>query len=53
MPKIKRGKKAPPEGWELIEPTLIELGKKMREGTSDHQQCKPGPKQYHTIPSRE
>ena len=22
MPKIRRSKKAPPEGWELIEPTL-------------------------------
>ena len=22
MPKVRRGKKSPPEGWELIEPTL-------------------------------
>lgn len=32
MPKAKRSKKAPPEGWELIEPTLDELDAKMREG---------------------
>lgn len=33
MPKVKRSKKPPPEGWELIEPTLEELEQKMREGT--------------------
>ena len=32
MPKVRRSKKAPPEGWELIEPTLDELDAKMREG---------------------
>jgi hypothetical protein len=32
MPKIKRGKKPPPEGWEIIEPTLLDLEKQMREG---------------------
>lgn len=32
MPKIRRSKKKPPEGWELIEPTLEELEQKMREG---------------------
>lgn len=32
MPKVRRSKKAPPEGWELIEPTLEELEQKMREG---------------------
>lgn len=32
MPKVKRSKKPPPEGWELIEPTLEELEAKMREG---------------------
>lgn len=32
MPKVKRSKKPPPEGWELIEPTLEELEQKMREG---------------------
>ena len=34
MPKVKRSKKPPPEGWELIEPTLDELDGKMREGKS-------------------
>lgn len=33
MPKVKRSRKPPPEGWELIEPTLDELDQKMREGT--------------------
>ena len=32
MPKVRRSKKRPPEGWELIEPTLDELDQKMREG---------------------
>lgn len=32
MPKIRRSRKPPPEGWELIEPTLEELEQKMREG---------------------
>ena len=32
MPRVKRSKKSPPEGWELIEPTLEELDKKMKEG---------------------
>lgn len=32
MPKVRRSKKPPPEGWELIEPTLDELDQKMREG---------------------
>ena len=35
MPKVRRSKKKPPEGWELIEPTLEELNQKMREGTKD------------------
>jgi bud site selection protein 31 len=30
MPKVKRGKKPPPNGWEIIEPTLEELHRKMR-----------------------
>lgn len=34
MPKVRRSKKPPPEGWELIEPTLDELEQKMREGMS-------------------
>lgn len=38
MPKVRRGKKPPPEGWELIEPTLEELEGKMREAeTEDHE----------------
>lgn len=32
MPKVKRSRKPPPEGWELIEPTIDELDAKMREG---------------------
>lgn len=32
MPPIRRGKKQPPEGWELIEPTLDELDAKMKQG---------------------
>lgn len=36
MPKVRRSKKSPPEGWELIEPTLDELEQKMREGMSFH-----------------
>lgn len=34
MPKVRRSRKAPPDGWELIEPTLEELEQKMREGWS-------------------
>lgn len=34
MPKVRRSKKSPPEGWELIEPTLEELEQKMREGNA-------------------
>lgn len=32
MPKVRRSRKRPPDGWELIEPTLDELEQKMREG---------------------
>lgn len=32
MPKVRRSKKRPPEGWEMIEPTLEELDRKMRDG---------------------
>ena len=32
MPKVRRSRKRPPEGWELIEPTLDELDQKLREG---------------------
>jgi hypothetical protein len=33
MPRARRFAKPPPEGWELIEPTLDEFDQKMREGT--------------------
>ena len=39
MPKVKRSKKKPPEGWELIEPTLDELEQKMREGERSLSAC--------------
>lgn len=45
MPKVKRSRKAPPDGWELIEPTLDELDQKMREGelgSSVSVGCVPG-----------
>nr|CAD7416283.1 unnamed protein product [Timema poppensis] len=35
MPKVRRSKKSPPEGWELIEPTLEELEQKMREAETE------------------
>lgn len=35
MPKVKRSRKPPPDGWELIEPTLDELDQKMREGKAE------------------
>ena len=35
MPKVKRSRKPPPDGWELIEPTLDELDQKMREGEEE------------------
>ncbi|KAJ3258479.1 Component of the SF3b subcomplex of the U2 snRNP [Boothiomyces macroporosus] len=35
MPKVKRGTKPPPDGWEDIEPTLMELGRKMREAENE------------------
>lgn len=31
MPKVKRSRKPPPDGWELIEPTIDELDQKLRE----------------------
>lgn len=40
MPKIRRSKKPPPEGWELIEPTLEELEAKMREAETDSHEGK-------------
>jgi len=35
MPKVRRSRKPPPDGWELIEPTLEELEQKMREGRNE------------------
>lgn len=35
MPKVRRSRKPPPDGWELIEPTLEELEAKMREGMTN------------------
>uniref|UniRef100_A0A8P4K2B3 Protein BUD31 homolog n=6 Tax=Clupeocephala TaxID=186625 RepID=A0A8P4K2B3_DICLA len=35
MPKVKRSRKPPPDGWELIEPTLDELDQKMREAETE------------------
>ncbi|KAJ1343016.1 hypothetical protein BSLG_000754 [Batrachochytrium salamandrivorans] len=40
MPKIRRGTKPPPEGWELIEPTLVELGQKMRQAENEPSEAK-------------
>lgn len=37
MPKVRRSRKPPPDGWELIEPTLEELEQKMREGMKNKQ----------------
>ena len=35
MPKVKRSKKPPPEGWELIEPTLMEMLNMMRDAENE------------------
>ncbi|KAG5451897.1 hypothetical protein CRM22_005473 [Opisthorchis felineus] len=35
MAPTRRNKKPPPEGWELIEPTIEELNRKMREAETD------------------
>ncbi|KAJ3048696.1 Component of the SF3b subcomplex of the U2 snRNP [Rhizophlyctis rosea] len=40
MPKVKRGRKEPPEGWDLIEPTLEELNRKMREAENESHEGK-------------
>ena len=41
MPKVRRNnRKPPPEGWELIEPTLEELEAKMREAETDSHEGK-------------
>ena len=62
MPKVKRSRKPPPEGWELIEPTLDELDQKMREGESQaaascridmhkdiQEECNKEPLRAHTL----
>ncbi|VDP09226.1 unnamed protein product [Soboliphyme baturini] len=35
MVKCRRSRKAPPDGWELIEPTLDEFEQKMREAEAE------------------
>ena len=35
MPNFRGRKKTPPEGWDLIEPTLDELEQKMREAEAE------------------
>lgn len=41
MPKVRRAKrKPPPDGWNLIEPTLEELEGKMREAETDSHEGK-------------
>jgi len=35
MPKVKRGHKPPPDGWDLIEPTLTEIEKKVRDAENE------------------
>ncbi|XP_057622770.1 protein BUD31 homolog [Chionomys nivalis] len=35
LPKVKRSRKLPSDGWEMIEPTLDELDKKMREAETE------------------
>lgn len=38
--KLRRMRKKPPEGWDLIEPTLEEFEAKMREAeTEPHEVC--------------
>lgn len=32
MPKVRRSRKRPPDGWDLIEETLESMDQKMREG---------------------
>ncbi|KAL5245310.1 hypothetical protein ACI65C_012720 [Semiaphis heraclei] len=40
MPKVRRSRKPPPDGWELIEPTLEELEQKMREAETESHEGK-------------
>jgi bud site selection protein 31 len=32
MPKVRRSRRNPPDGWDLIEETLESMEQKMREG---------------------
>ncbi len=44
MPKIKTlQSKKPPKGWEMIEPTLLELYQRMREAENDPAEGKRKP----------
>lgn len=36
MPRLKRSKKGPPEGFDALEETLEELDQKMRAGTLEN-----------------
>lgn len=49
MPKVKRSRKPPPDGWELIEPTLDELDQKMREGKPEEDVHRNGASQHRTF----
>ncbi|KAJ3266530.1 Component of the SF3b subcomplex of the U2 snRNP [Chytriomyces hyalinus] len=40
MPKVKRGRKPPPEGWDLIEPTLEDLTRQMRDAENESHEGK-------------
>ena len=33
--KLRRIRKPPPDGWDIIEPTLLEFDAKMREAETD------------------
>lgn len=44
MPKIKKSRDKPaPQGWETIEPTLMELNQQLREATSEPHEGKRKP----------
>jgi bud site selection protein 31 len=44
MPKIKTlNSKKPPKGWDIIEPTLLELYNRMREAENDPSEGKRKP----------
>jgi hypothetical protein len=33
MPKVRTTKQKPPAGWELLEPTILQLEQRMRDGS--------------------